>query len=125
MMWTRNKRHRRNWQRKPWFSLYIGFQKMMPKPVPKWHARSYHRKHKDCLCSSQDSHHNPAEKPQKIKEIPNFVDPKIEEEHMFNMVVNHLQLFDEWYYYLVEGEVLYFPLRIVNPVMGTKDQICN
>jgi hypothetical protein len=54
------------------------------------------------------------EKPQRIKEIPNFADPKIEEEHMFNMVVNCLQLFDEQYYSWVEGEVLYFPLRIVN-----------
>jgi hypothetical protein len=35
--------------------------------------------------------------------MPNFVDPKIEAEHMFDMVVNRLQLFNEWYYYLVEG----------------------
>jgi hypothetical protein len=31
------------------------------------------------------------EKPQRIKEMPNFINPKIEGEHTFDMVVNHLQ----------------------------------
>jgi hypothetical protein len=38
------------------------------------------------------------------------------------MVVNHLQLFDEWCYYLVKGEVLYFPPGINNSI-GTNDCI--
>jgi hypothetical protein len=49
------------------------------------------------------------EKPQRIKEMPNFIDPKIKAEHTFDMVVNCLQFFDEWHYCLVEEEVIYFP----------------
>jgi hypothetical protein len=44
---------------------------------------------------------------ERIKEMPNFINPKIEVEHVFDMlVINCLQLFDEWYYYWVKGEVL-------------------
>jgi hypothetical protein len=46
------------------------------------------------------------EKPQRIKEMPNFIDPKIEAEHMFGMVVNRLQFFDKWHFCLVERSPL-------------------
>ena len=72
-------------------------------------VKRMHRKENKKNCAVHNTVIVTPEKPQRIKEMPNFIDPKLEAEHTFDVVVNRLQFFDEWHYYFVEGEVLYFP----------------
>ena len=72
-------------------------------------VKRMHRKENKKNCAVHNTVIVTPEKPQRIKEMPGFINPKLEAEHTFDVVVNRLQFFDEWHYYFVEGEVLYFP----------------
>jgi hypothetical protein len=53
--------------------------------------------------------------------MPSLVDSKMEVQDRFDTVINRLQLFEEWYYSLVKGELLYFPPGINNSDRGPED----
>ena len=62
------------------------------------------------------------EKPQRIKEMPDFIDPKLAAEHTFDMVVNRLQFLMNGTIILSKEKCFTF-LPALTTAMGPEDQI--